>query len=192
MKTFCECGCGKETKGFRQFVRGHRLRRGNTIIGIMGRLIVQENGCCLWAGSFCYEGGYGVVAYKGKQVLVHRLLYEHFVGKVPDGLELDHFHCQNRSCCNFTHVEPVTKRENILRGNSPMAINARRTHCKSGHPFDDANTHITSTGRRLCRTCDKIRQQLKRDRIKGIQPATITHYPPINEVLGIKKSGGSE
>jgi len=35
---------------------------------------------------------------------------------------------ENRRCVNPDHLEPVTRRENILRGQSLMAHNARKTH----------------------------------------------------------------
>jgi hypothetical protein len=32
------------------------------------------------------------------------------------------------------------------------------THCKWGHPWDDANTHVASDGRRRCKTCRRWAQ----------------------------------
>jgi hypothetical protein len=49
------------------------------------------------------------------------------------------------------HVENIR-----LRGNSRTAINAAKTHCKYGHPFDEANTrvyHRDGRPRRVCRAC---------------------------------------
>lgn len=34
-----------------------------------------------------------------------------------------------------------------------------RTHCKRGHPFDDANTYIRPTGDRRCRACSAAYQR---------------------------------
>jgi hypothetical protein len=31
--------------------------------------------------------------------------------------------------------------------------NKTKTHCKHGHPYDDENTYVDSTGRRTCKTC---------------------------------------
>lgn len=44
----------------------------------------------------------------------HVLMYEHFVGAVPAGLELDHL-CCNKECVNPDHLEPVTHSENAKR-----------------------------------------------------------------------------
>ena len=51
------------------------------------------------------------------------------------------------------HLDPVTLRGNILRGEGLAAINARKTHCKRGHPFDEENTYVFSDGRRQCKAC---------------------------------------
>src|SRR5438105_5298167 len=126
------------------------LMKRNTISVIMGRLVVQENGCCIWPGA--RSTGYGYVKWMNKNRLVHRLLYEHFIGSVPKGLELDHL-CRNRACANFAHLEPVTRRENVLRGESRQAVNARRTHCINGHLLDEKNTHYYGPGHRQCRQC---------------------------------------
>jgi hypothetical protein len=32
-----------------------------------------------------------------------------------------------------------------------------QTHCKNGHPFDEANTHYRPNGRRWCRACSRER-----------------------------------
>lgn len=51
------------------------------------------------------------------------------------------------------HLEPVTSRENTLRGQSIQSLNARKTECVHGHPFTLENTRIDSRGHRHCRTC---------------------------------------
>jgi hypothetical protein len=82
---------------------------------------------------------------------------ELFVGPIPEGLVIDHL-CRNRGCINPTHMEPVTNAENVLRGEGPTAVNARKTHCKRGHPFDDVNTYVYAKGR-ACRMCHQLRQR---------------------------------
>jgi hypothetical protein len=47
-------------------------------------------------------------------VLAHRWAYEHFIGPIPAGLEIDHL-CRVRHCVNPAHLEPVTKSENRRR-----------------------------------------------------------------------------
>jgi len=111
-------------------------------------------GCWLWMRGTT-SNGYGAMAFEGRSRLAHRLSYELLVGPVPDGLQIDHL-CRTRLCVNPDHLEPVTQRENILRGTAPVVENARRTHCVNGHPFDDANTGPARGGRnRRCRACNR-------------------------------------
>jgi hypothetical protein len=46
-----------------------------------------------------------------------------------------------------------------LRGESPSAVNARRTHCHRGHPFNEENTYIRPNGQRTCIACIRARAQ---------------------------------
>lgn len=105
-----------------------------------------------------------------KTASAHRVSYEAFIGPVPDGLILDHL-CRVRHCVNPWHLEPVTGTENVLRGVGPTAINARKTHCIHGHPFDDRNTILDGRGYRHCLTCrvayTKTESYLLKARIAG-------------------------
>lgn len=115
-----------------------------------------DDQCWEWRGAID-DGGYGSLRIKQRTHRAHRLVYELLVGAIPNGLELDHL-CRNRACCNPAHLEPVTKRENALRGISPMAQLARATHCVNGHPFDETNTGRASTRPgRICLTCRRRR-----------------------------------
>jgi hypothetical protein len=160
----CVCKCGNQ----KIIKQSHLLNRGNktcgcgnqpnTIASIIARLVSGERGCLLWTGAKSprRDDGYGVVGYQGKQVLVHRLLYEHFVGPVPEGKVLDHFQCDTPSCANWAHVRPETSAGNVLRGRGPSAINARKTHCKNGHPLSGDNLVMRKNGRRGCRSCERV------------------------------------
>ena len=129
-----------------------------------------DDGCWLWKGDA--RRGYGRIQVSGRgspRVAVHRVVYKWLVGPIPDGLTLDHL-CRVRACVNPGHLEPVTNRENILRGTSPVAAHARATHCIRGHPFDEANTYRHPGGqRRACRICERERQRQRR-RSRPSQP----------------------
>ncbi|MFI0233133.1 HNH endonuclease signature motif containing protein [Streptomyces sp. NPDC017086] len=107
--------------------------------------------CWLWT-AHKGGGGYGRFKVEGRMVPAHRVAYELASGVIPDGFELDHL-CRVRHCVNPAHLEPVTGRENTLRGQSPSAQHAIKTHCANGHPFNSSNTYLRPTGGRACRAC---------------------------------------
>jgi len=113
------------------------------------------SGCWIWTGAPDRDG-YGRIRGRG----AHRVVWEHLVGPVPGGLVLDHRHeergCLTRACCFPRHLQPVTPRENTLRGIGPSAVNARKDECDHGHPFDERNTY-RHRSRRDCRICGRGR-----------------------------------
>lgn len=74
--------------------------------------------CWEWTGLF-NSNGYGYVWNKGKNRVAHRVVYELAVGQIAEGLLLDH-RCTNRACVHPLHMEPVTPRENTLRGRATL------------------------------------------------------------------------
>ena len=102
--------------------------------------------CWLWVGSD-NGSGYGQIRFGGRLHYAHRVVYELFRGSIPEGLTLDHL-CRVPSCVNPRHLEPVPIKDNVLRGTSFPAQNARLTHCQRGHQFA-----FRSNGSRYCREC---------------------------------------
>jgi len=125
-----------------------------------------QNSCWLWAKS-SNQKGYGKVWNKATQRLemAHRFMYEALIGKIPSDLTLDHL-CRTPQCINPEHMEPVTNRENILRGEGIAAKNIKKTYCKHGHLLKD-NVYIFRTSR-ICRTCQNIRNTNYRNKLKLI------------------------
>lgn len=58
-----------------------------------------------------YRGHY----LQGTSYPAHRIAYTIVKGPIPEGLSLDHT-CDVKACVNPNHLEPVTHRENIVRG----------------------------------------------------------------------------
>jgi hypothetical protein len=121
-----------------------------------------EGDCWIWTGAIGTHG-YGVFRVDGKAVTAHRYSYESLVGKIADGLTIDHL-CRNRPCLNPDHLEAVTQMENNrrvpagLRSASARGLKPPRTECKRGHPLSGENLYVVpNSGHRSCRTCAKQR-----------------------------------
>lgn len=112
--------------------------------------------CWLWTAS-TNTAGYGQFWLDTRQLGAHRVAYEALVGPIPDGLQIDHL-CRVKNCLNPAHMEPVTQRVNLLRGDTVPAANAVKAHCPQGHPYDAANTYHWRRQRR-CRECNRHRQR---------------------------------
>ncbi|MGO2411623.1 HNH endonuclease signature motif containing protein [Glutamicibacter arilaitensis] len=121
----------------------------------------SESGCWLWTGSL--HRGYGRIQNGSVIELAHRHFYRLIVGKIPEGLQIDHL-CRVRNCVNPAHLEPVPQKVNVLRGVGISAENKRKTHCLRGHPFEGGNLGIDSHGDRFCKTCKNERQRISRAR----------------------------
>ncbi len=138
------------------------------------RLKIRVNpvtGC--WEWQRVNEKGYGYVWWQGKNRRAHRVVFTLLEGPIPDGLPLDHVKargCRSTACCWPTHLEPVTNRENLLRGDTWQGINARKTHCPAGHEYTSENTYTKPDGARECRTCRRegarVRRAANRDRAR--------------------------
>lgn len=123
---------------------------------------VLENGCWEWT-AYLDKNGYGQFSIGPKTVRAYRWAYECLIGPIPEGLTIDHL-CRFPACVNPAHLEPVTPKENYLRGYGLPALNARKTHCDNGHPFDEVNTYIYKGYQRHCRACNRefVRQYTAR------------------------------
>jgi hypothetical protein len=123
--------------------------------------IDDNTGCWNWTGSKD-AAGYGLCFFRGKTERIHRVMFAMHIGPVPRGkARCDsqvHHKCRNTSCCNPGHLQLVSQRQNVLEGVSPVALNARKTHCKNGHPLPQ-HANARNGRERVCRTCDNLRHK---------------------------------
>ncbi len=151
--------------------------------------------CWTWtgatAGGQAEESAYGTFWDDGTHHRAHRWSYEHFVRSIPEGLEIDHLchpgdgscpaaTCSHHRCVNPAHLEPVTHRENGIRGNTFVAAHAAATHCPKGHPYDEENTRrqVLPNGNigRGCKKCNR-RPPTGRPNKLAIENAAKAHCP---------------
>lgn len=129
------------------------------LVGLTERFMARvkkSDGCWLWTGGKRGRPGaqYGKYMMDGKLTGAHRISYQLFVGPIPEGMTIDHI-CRTTLCVRPDHLRVLTLVENIMIGTALPALNARKTHCIHGHPFDDQNTkhHSRSSGKKQRRCC---------------------------------------
>ena len=83
------------------------------VVRFIEKVEFTADGCWSWTG-YCSRNGYARLNIAGRMWLAHRWSYEHFIGSIPDGLEIDHL-CRVTSCVNPAHLEPVTPAVNVAR-----------------------------------------------------------------------------
>ena len=139
-----------------RFIHGHNFRR-LAIERFKEKTRLVENGCHEWIGA--KDGkGYGLLGVDRKVVRAHRFIYRIVHGTIESNLTIDHL-CRNRSCVNPEHLEAVTMRINILRGNGMGARWSKRSSCDFGHLFTGENLIVRKDGGRRCRKCLSLRNK---------------------------------
>lgn len=121
---------------------------------------VNVNGPFLW-GTPCWqwtaakkESGFGVYRNDdGRNVSAHRYVYELLVGPLDEGVEVWQ-RCGNRLCVNLDHLAERTKLQRLHESAKPF--------CRRGHEL--VNAYFTPSGIRMCRECNRIRDNKRRRR----------------------------
>ena len=105
-------------------------------------------GCWIWDGK-PNQDGYGVYGFTKSKTrqqdtwLAHRLSWELFKGKIPQGFVIDHL-CSNKICVNPNHLNPTTNYLNSGRQQSLRQVICANPKCEN----------LRSRGRKgLCESC---------------------------------------
>jgi len=122
----------------------------------LGRPLIGP--CLIWTGAVPKDGYPRLThrpTWRAPQ-LVHRVAYAIYIGHPLEDLaairRLDHL-CRTPACSSGAHLEPVTGKENVLRGNGNQ--NEIKTRCDSGHEFTPENTYAKPDGAHQCRECKR-------------------------------------
>lgn len=106
--------------------------------------------CWIWNGAGGDE--YGRFRLRDSWHQAHRIAYLDFGMKFSPDQHADHL-CRNVRCVRPSHIEAVTRTENVRRG-----VLGHKTHCPHGHEYTPDNTRIEQRkGRevRICKACRK-------------------------------------
>lgn len=134
--------------------------RASTAIERLLDLSIPEpnSGCWIWMGQL-NEKGYGRIRHLGRTRFAHRVSFELFTGRTAED-HLDHL-CRVRCCINPEHLEPVTPRENAIRGS---LARGRPTHCKRGHLITQRRSETSARpGEAVCNACSRLRYLTRKE-----------------------------
>ncbi len=124
--------------------------------------------CWEWTGTRQQVTGHGRIAKSMAGITfqwpVHRLTFAWWYDFDPGESVIDHL-CGNPPCINPLHLQATTHQINTLRGESPPARNAQKTHCSKGHPFYGDNLYVEPSGRRRCRACVAARGKAWKEKV---------------------------
>ena len=119
-------------------------------------VVVEDRGyatpCWISTGALD-RYGYKQVRVGGRgtaPVYAHRIGYEETHGPIPAGLTVDHL-CRQRACRRGTHLEAVTRAENVRRGERvkitrEIANTIRRRRRAGARPCELAAEYGLTTG----------------------------------------------
>lgn len=122
-------------------------------------LVSKKDTCWQWLGNK-NATGYGTFFVNGSHFKAHRISFSLNNNVDMNGLDVLH-KCNNSGCVNPDHLKLGNHKENmrdrIESGNNPQL---KKTHCKSGHLFDQKNTRFNiKSNKRGCKLCVKMAKE---------------------------------
>lgn len=125
-----------------------------------------SSGCILWTG-YIKANGYGQFKWRNQQWYAHRIAHALAYDLDLDGMTVDHL-CRTRRCVNPGHLDAVTSRVNVLRGETIYADQSVRTYCPRGHELagDNLMPSRLRRGQRECLACSRINSAITRAAVR--------------------------
>lgn len=126
---------------------------GRYEVSSLGRFRCIYKSCVRVREGCIRKPGYRTVSVNGRQAFRHVLVARTFHGEPLPGQEVRHLNGvagddRPENLRWGTHAENV--QDSLRHGTHNMS---RKTECKWGHEFTEANTFIDNLGRRICREC---------------------------------------
>lgn len=142
-------------------------RDSDVVTRLYAHHVVDEGGCWLWTGTLLRSSGYGQIGAYRRGMQVHRLSLVIATGMSPQPDLLDAGHichdqavadgscfghaCQHRLCIRPDHLAWQTPRENVISGDTFIALNVAKEFCARGHPLS-----LRDNGGRMCLVCHRV------------------------------------
>jgi hypothetical protein len=127
--------------------------------------VQKADGCWPWTGSYGKANRGQFYYAAGKRVGAPRYAWFMEHGIMPPKDKMVLHSCDNPNCVNPDHLRIGTAKDNMqdkIKSGNNHELN--KTHCPSGHPYNDANT-LRYRGQRACRAC--ARAKYHRDKALG-------------------------
>jgi hypothetical protein len=119
---------------------------------------VDKSGdCWLWTGSVAGDYGRLSITCSSRRIPAHRYSYMLHFGPFDERLFVCH-RCDTPRCVRPDHLFLGDARDNAV----DMSLKSRgrgqaKSHCPSGHPYDDENTYYPPSrpNSRVCKACHR-------------------------------------
>lgn len=101
-----------EDKTMRTF--GYSAKCGTYVVTATGQVYTIKDGQWKKVKLYTSNRGYLRFSYKGKWLAVHRVVYETFIGKIPQGLVIDHKD-ENKTNNSIYNLQLLTIGDNVRK-----------------------------------------------------------------------------